>query len=185
MSKSVYAGIRWIKFSSTLKNEFGWDLAWDLQNDFKNMDRLNVPRLRPAIRLNRNGHPAVEISNHKAPFVIASFYTKDSLHWGEGRLCQAIYDPFFDPEFAYRLKVYGVKEGARNLNPLLDENNYGGSLKLLLSAFADWVKSYSSKGQRNPNPDLMAYATLTTPNVIGKTIIVPEEYSQAGYGNWA
>ncbi|QOC57990.1 hypothetical protein phiK7B1_135 [Pseudomonas phage phiK7B1] len=164
-----FQGFHKITFSDVLKTH-GWDLAYDLDGYMKTIDRPNVPRLLPHIRLNREGHPATathEENGRQIPKTLASVYFEDFC------VVKCIYDPNFeDVDYRYRLVRFSDPE--KNRPGHLDEEDSStyGSLGALLSAFCnEWVEDdhlncmdYYQRHRRNGNKD------------------VPKEYEQRGYG---
>jgi len=72
-TESEFKGFRWIKFHETLKI-MGWDMAWDLDNNLKNEDRVGIVRILPSIRLCPEGYVAMHPEQESK--TIASKLTK-------------------------------------------------------------------------------------------------------------
>lgn len=164
-----FLGWHKITFSEVLKTH-GWDLAYDLDGYMKTIERANVPRLLPHIRLNVEGHPAVathEESGRQIPKTLASVYFPDFA------VVKCIYDPNYnDVDFRYRLVRYKDPEGTRPGTLDEEESSTYGSLGALLSAFCnEWVNdehlNCMDYFQRHRRPG---------------TETVPAEYQERGYG---
>lgn len=130
-----FTGWHKITFSEVLKTH-GWDLAYDLDGYMKTIDRPDVPRLRPHIRLNMHGHPATAVheeNGRQIPVTLASVYFPNFC------VVKAIYDPNYgDVDYRYRLVKYS--DPAEGVELREQECSTYGGLGALLSAFCrEWI----------------------------------------------
>lgn len=160
-------GYHKITFDKALSNG-GWDLAYDLDGYMKTIDRPDVPRLLPHIRLNKHGHPATathEENGRQIPKTLASIYFPQH-NW----IVKAIYDPNYqDPNYRYKLERYDSQQYFAGVaNP--EESDTYGELEYLLKAFyKSWVEEHFPKATDHMERHRRGFA-------------VPEEYVAKGYG---
>ncbi|ATW58068.1 hypothetical protein CNR34_00135 [Pseudomonas phage nickie] len=164
-----YKGVFKITFSSVLAKH-GWDLAYDLDGYMKTIDRPNVPRLLPHIRLNKEGHPATaqDDTGRKKEKTLASLYVPEM-----NRVVKAVYDPSYeDPDYRYRLMVYEFGVNATSDTNILESDTYGGLYYLLLAFCEYWVN--------NDHLDCTEYLEV---HVAARPVKeVSEAYRDKGYG---
>lgn len=164
-----FKGIHKITFSEVLKTH-GWDLAYDLDGYMKTIDRPGVPRIRPFIRLNNEGHPAVgtnEETGRQHPKTLASLFCPGFC------VVKAIYDPNYeDVNYRYKLVQYNDPED-RKTDPTVETScsTYGG-LEALLRAFCkEWIE--------DEHLNCMDFYSADLKHCLK---VVPETYKDLGFG---
>lgn len=169
----TFEGFRKITFSTVLATH-GWDLAYDLDGYMKTIDRPNVPRISPTIRLTKEGHPATtrhETTGRRIEKTLASIYFPEM----KGAI-KVIYDPNFeDVDYRYRVVRYAFDPDPHSHAGDMREvdcSTYGG-LGAALSAFCnDWVD--------RDHLNCMDHYQTHLPGIVKAPI--PNEYKARGYG---